>query len=106
MTEWLLLFGAVLLTAGTAVFVAAEFSLVALDRPTVQRAIEEGDPRARVVLQSLKQLGRDPTAIDFVLLSHLHGDHFGGVPFLLMEYRFESPRRARSSRTACGSTPR
>ena len=44
------------------------------------------------VLQSLKKLGCDPAAIDFVLLSHLHGDHFGGVPFLLMEYRWEQPR--------------
>jgi ribonuclease BN (tRNA processing enzyme) len=44
------------------------------------------------VLQTLKANGRDPGAIDFVLLSHLHGDHFGGVPFLLMEYLYESPR--------------
>jgi ribonuclease BN (tRNA processing enzyme) len=44
------------------------------------------------VLQSLKGADRDPGEIDFVLLSHLHGDHFGGVPFLLMEYRWETPR--------------
>ena len=44
------------------------------------------------VLQGLKRFGRDTAAIDFVLLSHLHGDHFGGVPFLFMEYRFERPR--------------
>ena len=62
MTEWLLVLGAVLLTAGTALFVAAEFSLVALDRPTVQRAIDEGDSRARVVLQSLKQLSTQLSA--------------------------------------------
>ena len=62
MTEWLLVLAAVLLTAGTAIFVAAEFSLVALDRPTVQRAIDEGDSRARVVLQSLKQLSTQLSA--------------------------------------------
>ena len=62
LTEWLLVLGAVLLTAGTAVFVAAEFSLVALDRPTVQRAIDRGDSRARVVLQSLKQLSTQLSA--------------------------------------------
>ncbi|GAA5027645.1 hemolysin family protein [Terrabacter aeriphilus] len=62
MTEWLLVLGAVLLTAATAVFVAAEFSLVAIDRPTVQRAIDEGDSRARVVLQSLKQLSTQLSA--------------------------------------------
>jgi len=44
------------------------------------------------VLQSLKRSGRDPGAVDFVLLSHLHGDHFGGGPFLFMEYRYEEPR--------------
>src|SRR3989442_7100043 len=44
------------------------------------------------ILQAFKQTGRDPGAVDFVLLSHLHGDHFGGLPFLFMEYRFEEPR--------------
>lgn len=62
MTEWLLVLGAVLLTAGTAVFVAAEFSLVALDRPTVQRAIDSGDRRAKLVLRSLKQLSTQLSA--------------------------------------------
>ena len=44
------------------------------------------------VLQSLKRAGRDTGMVDFVLLSHLHGDHFGGLPFLLMEYLYEKPR--------------
>jgi len=44
------------------------------------------------ILQALKREGRDTGALDFVLLSHLHGDHFGGVPFLLLEYRYENPR--------------
>ena len=44
------------------------------------------------VLQSMKRVGRDPGAIEFVLLSHMHGDHFGGVPFLFMEYRYQQPR--------------
>jgi ribonuclease BN (tRNA processing enzyme) len=44
------------------------------------------------VLQALKRLGRDPAAIDFVLVSHLHGDHFGGIPFLFLEYRYETGR--------------
>jgi ribonuclease BN (tRNA processing enzyme) len=44
------------------------------------------------VLQSMKRLGRDPGAIDFVLLSHHHGDHFGGVPFLFMDYRYVARR--------------
>lgn len=56
MIEWLLLAGAVLLTAGTALFVTAEFSLVAVNRSAVQRAVDDGDVRARPVLSSLRQL--------------------------------------------------
>jgi len=44
------------------------------------------------ILQALKRLRIDPGRIDFVVLSHLHGDHFGGLPFLYMEYRYEAPR--------------
>lgn len=44
------------------------------------------------ILQSLKRLGRNAAGIDHVLISHLHGDHFGGLPFLFMEYRYERPR--------------
>jgi len=62
MGEWLLVLVAVALTAGTALFVAAEFSLVALDRPTVQQAIDGGDGRARVVLRSLRQLSTQLSA--------------------------------------------
>lgn len=56
MSEWLLLGAAVLLTIGTAVFVAAEFSLVALDRSTVEQAIEDGDKRAAGVLSAVRTL--------------------------------------------------
>jgi len=44
------------------------------------------------VLQGLKRAGIDTGRIDFVLLSHLHGDHFGGIPFLFLEYVYENPR--------------
>jgi ribonuclease BN (tRNA processing enzyme) len=30
--------------------------------------------------------------VDFVAISHLHGDHFGGLPFLFLEYMYEKPR--------------
>ncbi len=44
------------------------------------------------VLQGLKRAGVDPARIDFVCLSHLHGDHFGGVPFLFLDFLYESRR--------------
>ena len=62
MTEWLLLLAAVALTAAAAVFVAAEFSLVALDRPTVQRAVDAGDAGAQPVLVALRSLSTQLSA--------------------------------------------
>ena len=62
MTEWLLVLAGVVLTIGTAVFVAAEFCLVALDETTVQKAIECGDPAAKPVLASLRQLSTQLSA--------------------------------------------
>ncbi len=38
-------------------------------------------------LVALKQHGIDLNSIDGVVLSHLHGDHFGGLPFLLLDAR-------------------
>jgi ribonuclease BN (tRNA processing enzyme) len=37
---------------------------------------------------ALKGLKLDPNLIDAIVLSHLHGDHFGGVPFLLLDGQF------------------
>ncbi len=54
--DWLMLIFGVLLTAGTAVFVAAEFSLVALDPSTVERRAAAGDKRASAVAEELTRL--------------------------------------------------
>jgi ribonuclease Z len=43
-------------------------------------------------LLSLKRLGADLTAIDTIVLSHFHADHFYGLPFLLLEYGHRTKR--------------
>lgn len=44
-------------------------------------------------LGSMKQHGVDPASVDLVLISHLHGDHFAGLPFLFLQYIFEQKRQ-------------
>lgn len=43
-------------------------------------------------LLGLQQLGVDPREIDAIAISHFHGDHAAGVPFLLLDYLYEHPR--------------
>ncbi len=43
-------------------------------------------------LIGMRKLGLDPNEIDAVFLSHLHGDHFGGLPWLLIDAHFVSKR--------------
>jgi ribonuclease BN (tRNA processing enzyme) len=44
-------------------------------------------------LSALKRLDLDPGEISAVFVSHLHADHFGGLPFLILDGQFA--RRAR-----------
>ena len=39
-------------------------------------------------LTALRQAGLDPGEIGAVFVSHLHGDHFGGLPFLILDGQF------------------
>lgn len=43
-------------------------------------------------LVSIKRLKVDLNVIDGIILSHLHGDHFGGLPFLLLDAQFAHQR--------------
>lgn len=44
-------------------------------------------------LPALKRLDVDRDAIDLILITHFHGDHFAGLPFFLLDAQFS--RRAR-----------
>lgn len=44
-------------------------------------------------LIGLARLGLAPASIDAVLVSHLHGDHFGGIPFLVLDQQFTRRER-------------
>jgi ribonuclease BN (tRNA processing enzyme) len=44
-------------------------------------------------LPALKRQGVDRDDIDLILVTHFHGDHFGGLPFLLLDAQFS--RRTR-----------
>ena len=50
-----------------------------------ERFLFEAPPQA---LQSLNRMGMDPNDLDSVILSHHHGDHFLGLPFLLLHWKY------------------
>lgn len=43
-------------------------------------------------LVAMRRFGVDPSLIDIVLISHLHGDHFGGIPFFIMDANYFTRR--------------
>jgi len=43
-------------------------------------------------LVSLKQLGIDRNAINLIAVTHFHADHFGGIPFFILDAQFFSKR--------------
>ncbi len=43
-------------------------------------------------LIGLKRLGIDRNAIDLILVTHFHADHFGGIPFFILDAQFFAKR--------------
>lgn len=61
---------------------------ILVDGPRTRFAIDFGASS----LVALAQQGIQHNSIDAVLLTHLHGDHCGGVPFLLMDAMLAAKR--------------
>ena len=43
-------------------------------------------------LAQCKRLGRPPESLDAIVLTHLHGDHIGGLPVLLVDQQYRAGR--------------
>jgi ribonuclease BN (tRNA processing enzyme) len=43
-------------------------------------------------LIAMRRFGVEPNDIDAILVSHVHGDHFGGIPFFILDAQFISKR--------------
>ena len=62
---------------------------ISLRTPTTHALLDCG----ATSLVAMKRLGIDPASVDVVVLTHLHGDHFGGLPFLILDGQFARRER-------------
>lgn len=61
-----------------------------IDGPGIRFAIDFGTTS----LVGLKRLGIAHNSVDAIILTHLHGDHCGGAPFLLMDAMLGAKRQS------------
>ncbi len=55
-------------------------------------------------LLSLRRAGISPAEIETIFITHLHGDHVFGLPFLLLEKKYISDREGNAHLTIVGSS--
>src|ERR671930_2527571 len=82
---------------------------IVVDGPQSRFAIDFGTSS----LIALAQQGIEHNSLDAILLTHLHGDHCGGVPFLLVDAMLSAKRarpvtiagaRSAAPRTGCNQS--
>src|SRR5262245_1064869 len=61
---------------------------ILVDAPDIRFCIDFGASS----LIALERLGISHNTIDAILLTHLHGDHCGGIPFLLVDAMLAAKR--------------
>ena len=49
-------------------------------------ALNNADEAESQIVGGLRKLGMDPAQIKYIIVTHAHGDHYGGVPFLVQKY--------------------
>src|SRR5215510_9034637 len=65
-------------------------SCYVLESPGAARLMVDFGPTA---LAGLRQNRLPPESIDGIAFTHLHGDHIGGFPFMLIDALYNAPRR-------------
>ncbi len=59
-----------------------------VEKRHIESAVILGAPTRVEILTDFIKLG----VVDFIAISHLHGDHFGGLPFFFLESLYQEPR--------------
>ena len=66
---------------------ATAWALQTADGIVVFDPLNNKDEAQALIEGGLRKLGMDPAQIKYLVVSHGHGDHYGGAPYLIEKYR-------------------
>lgn len=75
----------VFLGSGDAFGSGGRFNTGMLLQTSARRCLIDCGPSSLI---AMKRTNIDPQSIESILISHLHGDHFGGLPFFILDAQF------------------